>query len=480
MRESSSKHTYPISLARNTATGYLLPSCDEVDFLRLAECLQLGAFSEHLDSDSEFTFEPKSAGSKKRVARGGLNGKGKGKGRTSGCASTGSTASGSSARPAKRIKLEDGDITNIGLDESLVSVIRHTFEIAFTVDETESTTKKSQAKASVSAERDFFSAVQAKIAEQDEDEDGPIIVDLCTIYPHAHDGDALACTEDPLTSGRKAPLPLTRLLTLPALMDDKNDAQFDFNKAHFKNILVSAYHLQMHKRARVAGSLQLVIPSRFSIDPGTRAVLVSLRIVVTVWLNESGIFEPLYTYSKKLQEEEEAQRRVLIYAFGQGYAKPANYRGTDVPFFLSCLHPAPSLASAEANEQAQPRDLLPTLLPFQRRSVGWMLSREMKQLEASGGIVDTSALERPELPLFWEKVQLVESKDWYFNPITGRLLAEYPPADEFEGGILAEEPGLGKTLESIALIMLNTGIGRNPSISRYDPVGVMDVKEIKV
>ena len=39
---------------------------------------------------------------------------------------------------------------------------------------------------------------------------------------------------------------------------------------------------------------------------------------------------------------------------------------------------------------------------------------------------------------------------------------------------------MGKTLESIALVMLNPGIGRNPSVSRYDPIGVIDVKEVKV
>lgn len=38
----------------------------------------------------------------------------------------------------------------------------------------------------------------------------------------------------------------------------------------------------------------------------------------------------------------------------------------------------------------------------------------------------------------------------------------------------------GKTLESIAVILLNPPVGRNPSISRWDPVGVIDVKEIKV
>lgn len=43
-----------------------------------------------------------------------------------------------------------------------------------------------------------------------------------------------------------------------------------------------------------------------------------------------------------------------------------------------------------------------------------------------------------------------------------------------------EEPGLGKTLECIALILLNPGIGRNPTVVRWDPEAKVEVKQIKV
>ncbi|EJD05157.1 uncharacterized protein FOMMEDRAFT_81201 [Fomitiporia mediterranea MF3/22] len=208
-----------------------------------------------------------------------------------------------------------------------------------------------------------------------------------------------------------------------------------------------------------------------------RIVPVILRAEITISLLEPAVFEPLTTFRKKDSEIEEAQRRVLTYAFGPGPPPPKAYSGsTDMPFFLSCLHPAAPLPSDEANQAAQPADLLPQLLPFQRHTVNWLLSCEARRISEKGQIEDLDN-HGSELPLFWEEVSPVDGKTWYLNHITGCLLKEPPPKDEFFGGILAEEPGLGKTLESIALVLLNPSIDRNPSVSRWDPVGVIDVKE---
>jgi E3 ubiquitin-protein ligase SHPRH len=49
------------------------------------------------------------------------------------------------------------------------------------------------------------------------------------------------------------------------------------------------------------------------------------------------------------------------------------------------------------------------------------------------------------------------------------------------GGILAEEPGLGKTLETIGLIMLNPAPkDRNPSVTYWDEASQLEIKKIKV
>ncbi|KAH8114834.1 SNF2 family N-terminal domain-containing protein [Phellopilus nigrolimitatus] len=335
-------------------------------------------------------------------------------------------------------------------DESAVPVIRHTFEIDFSVEDSEDAP---EIQAYISHDRDFLEVLANKCAEQEE-QDMPVIFELGTVYPHAYLSNVLACTANPLASGRKTPLPLTRLLTLPVLPEDVNDTDHDFNSRTLKNIFASAYNLQMNKRAKVSGPLQLIV-ARSPIDKDARELHVTLRITITVSLLEPGVYEPVTTFGKKGSEQEEAQRRILTYAFSSESILPTGYTGwTDVPFFLSCLHPAPALISTEADETAQPTDLLPKLLPFQRRSVAWLLAREGKQISADGRISDDDTVDA-QLPFFWEQ------------------------RTEFLGGILAEEPGLGKTLESIALVLLNPAVDRNPLVSRWDPVGAIDVKEVK-
>ncbi|KAL5520312.1 hypothetical protein ACEPAG_9526 [Sanghuangporus baumii] len=453
MRESWSKHTFQVRLSRNPGTGCLLPSCDGADFVRLAECLSLGSISEDLLSDEE--VEEKFGGSRKRK-----------KGRRK-------AASVPRARPTKRIKLDVPSAAREAHEESAVPIIRHTFEIDFAVDDQMPPAPQQP----VSPFRDFLNVIAGKCDEQTEEQD-EVILDLGILYPHAHGRTVHLCKNDPLESRRLNSLPLSSLVVLPSLIGDVKDADHDFNIPALRDILASAYRMQQNKRARLSGPLYIVVPKRSLLNKESRSLPISFRIEITVSLLETGIFEPLSTYRKKDVELEEAQRRVLTYAFGVGRPILGDYNGaTDMPFFLSCLHPAPALLSDEAYEAAQPKELLPKLLPFQRRSVNWLLSREGRHITSEGHIKDLSA--SSQSPFFWEEVCPGDRKKWYFNRITGRLLNEEPSSDNFFGGILAEEPGLGKTLETISLVLLNPGISRNPSISRWDPVGVINVKEVR-
>lgn len=454
MRESWSKHTLPVRLSHNSGTGYLLPSCDSVDFLRLAECLSLGSISEDLLSEEEPEQRP--GGSRKRK---------KGNGRATPAPRL---------KPAKRVKLEDPSSTPEEHDASAVPIIRHTFEIDFAVDDQLAPAPQQP----VSPFRDFLNVLASKCNEQMEGQD-ELVLNLGMLYPHAHQRTVHLCKDDPVASRRLNPLPLSSLLVLPSLIGDVRDADYDFNIPALRDILASAYKMQQNKRARLSGPLYIVVPKQSLLHKESHSFPISLRVEITISLLETSIFESLSLHRKKDIELEEAQRRVLTYAFGAGRPMPEDYSGTtDIPFFLSCLHPAASLPSDEGYKSAQPEELLPRLLPFQRRSVNWLLSREGRCITPEGRIEDSLAISRT--PLFWDEVCPDEGKKWYFNRITGQLLNEEPPSDDFLGGILAEEPGLGKTLESIALVLLNPRIDRNPSISRWDPVGVIHVKEVKV
>ena len=155
-----------------------------------------------------------------------------------------------------------------------------------------------------------------------------------------------------------------------------------------------------------------------------------------------------------------------------------NYRGeTDIAFLYSILEPAPSLSSTISSADVQPMALLPSLLPFQRRSVVWMLQREGKTFDEKGQVVPFVPDHRP---LFWEDVE-VGGQTMYLNRAREILSLEPPPPDvEHLGGSLNEAPGLGKTVECLALILLNPDIRRNPSVKRWDAAAKVHVREVHV
>ena len=169
---------------------------------------------------------------------------------------------------------------------------------------------------------------------------------------------------------------------------------------------------------------------------------------------------------------------LIKYLFPPLSADFPNYRGdTDIAFLYSILEPAPSLPSSISPTDIQQKELLPSLLPFQRRSVMWMLQREGKTLNERGQVVPFVPDYRP---LFWEDVELGEQR-MYLNRVREILSLEPPPADvEHPGGSLNEAPGLGKTVECMALVLLNPDIGRNPSVKRWDAHAKVHVREVHV
>ncbi|OBZ74793.1 putative ATP-dependent helicase IRC20 [Grifola frondosa] len=286
------------------------------------------------------------------------------------------------------------------------------------------------------------------------------------------------------------------LLSLPPVHGHFNVRELDIPTRHgsLKDPLQACYTLQIAGRANMSARLQLVVLPRSS-PCSDGEFPFSLRVEVDVALVSPAIFDPILRPRKGNAAKttathlEEAQRRVLLEVFPPAVPLPESYHGaTDIPLLFSVLGPAPRLSSDAADQSLQPEALLPTLLPFQRRSVGWMLGREGKMISDSGVVVskpDTYvSSELGELPLFWDSIQIGEAETWYVNRLQGVLSRTRPSADDNQnedthGGILAEEPGLGKTLECITLIMLNPSIGRNPKNMRWDPNARVNVKEIK-
>lgn len=219
-------------------------------------------------------------------------------------------------------------------------------------------------------------------------------------------------------------------------------------EAH-EDFLVACLTFQSAGRAKVETELELHILPRGSYDP-LREMPFRLRATFAVSLAVPNIYEPVSTQRKNVVEG--LQRRMMALL---GDAPLGNSPRTKlsthaerevgdatIPYFLSILRPAPMPLRGVIDETLQPDALIPTLLPFQRRTVSWMLDREGKHVGPDGTIVprDLPPTADAPLPLLWERIAVGE-KELFFNRLTNVVAASPPEPNTALGGILAEEPG---------------------------------------
>ncbi|OCH83870.1 hypothetical protein OBBRIDRAFT_786844 [Obba rivulosa] len=285
-----------------------------------------------------------------------------------------------------------------------------------------------------------------------------------------------------LTASLYAASGTSALLAIPNVDPEFDPEAHDFRGTNMSDPLLACFWLSSShpKRADVSARLQLIAGPQ---DAGPNTAVPLLPFRLRVLFNVSFVFprimEPVRP-SKDYRDLAEIQRRVLLHIFPYGPPPDAFHGQVDIPLLYSVLGPAPLTNPPSLEEALQPDELMPTLLPFQRRSVGWMLAREGKTVDASGEVVTKSGPDASWSPLFWEAVRAGDGAEvWYVNRLRGEIAAEKPEEEDTRGGILAEEPGLGKTLECIALILMNPAIGRTPSNRRWDAEAKIHVTEVK-
>lgn len=109
------------------------------------------------------------------------------------------------------------------------------------------------------------------------------------------------------------------------------------------------------------------------------------------------------------------------------------------------------------------------LYPFQRRAVTWLLQREGVEFADNEVEVQQTRNYGQTLPHGFKPTPDVDGKEWLVSRCLGlptkdrNLAKDY--ASQIKGGILAEEMGLGKTVEMIALMCLHK---RGATKSRQD------------
>ncbi len=245
-------------------------------------------------------------------------------------------------------------------------------------------------------------------------------------------------------------------------------------------ILRSCYELRQVHKVEIRPRMKVIIQPRCLNNTAHEQLPFEIQIEVTVSFCLSSLFEPLprRETKKRVRFIEECQMHLYRFLYDRSSGQDTNIPHTiDIPYFYSILTSAPPMQSRLADDALQPEALLPGLLPFQRRSVAWLLGREGRELTAEGNIVPKA--DDPEYG-FWDEIQ-EGNHTLFYNRLSGMLSPDKPVMEKALGGILAEEPGLGKTLETLALILLNPApADRNPSLIRWDPEARLNVKAVKV
>jgi E3 ubiquitin-protein ligase SHPRH len=98
------------------------------------------------------------------------------------------------------------------------------------------------------------------------------------------------------------------------------------------------------------------------------------------------------------------------------------------------------------------------LYPFQKRSVQWLLRREGVEWSQGIGVTPTSVLDTSIIPTSFMEVKDDCGQVCFVSHVLGLVTLDVKPfreAEQLKGGILAEEMGLGKTVEIISLITLH-------------------------
>lgn len=195
--------------------------------------------------------------------------------------------------------------------------------------------------------------------------------------------------------------------------------------------------LQMHGRIHIDASVNVIVPNlqEQGILPLQLEVKLAVSLVIPNIYSNPG-------YSKqRTRELLDMQGRFLRLVYP--ISSPSHSASAiDIPFFYSILQPAPCVPIV-CQSALQPRQLTSTLLPFQKRTVAWLLNREGMMISDNGEVIKMSPSTTFSL---WTEI-VSPDRTCFFHRVTGEVVPVRALEEPVRGAILAEEPGLGKTVE---------------------------------
>ncbi|WFC97941.1 RING-type E3 ubiquitin transferase [Malassezia yamatoensis] len=139
-------------------------------------------------------------------------------------------------------------------------------------------------------------------------------------------------------------------------------------------------------------------------------------------------------------------------------------RESDADLVYSSLSASEGKIKRDNSGSNQPEGLLAHLLPFQRQSLAFLLDREALQNNTKS------------LGPWWIAI---ENTSLYFHMLTGELTEDVHRAqNQVRSAMLAEEMGLGKTVEILALLLKHPAAHRNNMASYFDTENDVEVQPV--
>ncbi|KAK4219515.1 putative ATP-dependent helicase IRC20 [Rhypophila decipiens] len=232
--------------------------------------------------------------------------------------------------------------------------------------------------------------------------------------------------------------------------------QFMMPTRHLSTEVVAAVRVAKDQRVNPGPEGCIWASIDISVEQSGTSAQVSLRI--QVWWNENlGVWAIPQT-----RAQQSLRKSCINTWYRELEHDPAPLSWSPQDFYQAAHVPDkqtfdPKLAFLQVPQ------LEATLYPFQRRAVHWLLQREGAKWPPTSGdgppqIQQDISRNTSELSVSFAQVKDADGQAFYMSSLLGvatRDITPFVTAQNVRGGILAEEMGLGKTVEVISLILLH-------------------------